>query len=79
MSQTASPTISLTREQAQDLSTVISAMVGALQDKAARTPDGSLDASWAYWHEISKKISSSFGFEGWCSPNELTENLMAAN
>lgn len=79
MSQTANPTITLTREQAQDLSTVISTMVGALHYKASQTPDGSLDASFDYWREISKQISSSFGFEGWCSPNELTENLMAAN
>lgn len=69
-------TISLTRKQAEDLSTVISSMVGALQYKATQTPNGSLDDSWAHWHKISKEISSSFGFEGWCSPNALTENLM---
>ena len=68
--------ISLTREQAEDLSTVISSMVGALQYKAIQTPDGSLDASLAYWHEIAKEISSSFGFQAYLSPNGATDDLI---
>jgi hypothetical protein len=79
MSQTKNPTITLSREQAQDLSTVIATMVGALQYKATQTPDGSLDASFNYWSEISQRISSSFGFAGWRVPSVLTKNLMVAN
>lgn len=70
-------TIELSREQAQELSTVITHLTGCLQYRAGLNKSGILDDDWAFWNEISKAISTSFGYEAFMDPtSDLAQSLL---
>lgn len=70
-------TITLTRNQAKELTTVISHLVGCLQDRATKAHSGLLDEDWAFWHCIEKACATSLGFDAYCDPtSDLAQSIL---
>ena len=69
--------IRLTREEAKALATLLSDLNGRLQYKAGkRKRTSSLDTSWAFWHEIDKKVAKSFGYAAWSVPSQEVQDIL---
>ena len=70
-------TVELTSDQARELCTVITSLTGNLQHRAAMDKSGILDDDWRFWNEITKAISTSFGYEAYMDPtSDLAQSLL---
>lgn len=69
-------TVTLSRDEAEKLSSLLSQLTGKLQYRAVKDNSGSLDNHWQFWRNIEKKVANSIGFEGFAYPSpEVTEVL----
>lgn len=68
--------IELTVDEAKQLSSLLTMLTAHLSYRASKTPDGSLDEAWQFWHDISKKVSFSFGYQSWMEPTQMITNVL---
>jgi hypothetical protein len=70
--------VTLTREQAKELATLLTIKTGELQYRAVQTPDGSLDDSWAFWNDLTKNVAFSMGYEAYSNPEtDYVQDLLS--
>jgi hypothetical protein len=62
--------VHFTKEEVEDVSSVLTYLTGKLQMKAVETRTGELDGSFEYWNNITKKVAGSFGYQAWAKMNE---------
>ena len=72
--------IMLTREEAEELSSLVVRKVGMITyqgsvlefngKKVTSERQAELDRAWTFWNTIGKKISASFGFQNWMTPSK---------
>lgn len=72
-------TIVLTEEEAKELSSLLTRKCGMIQYQGTQENFNgrelseerreALNASWHFWHGMSQKVSSAFGFEAWMEPS----------
>lgn len=71
-------TITLSREEAEAVSTVLNTLNGRLHYKAIKKLDGSLDRYCHFWNNITKKLATSMNMD-WMVATEYTKALENAD
>ena len=70
-------TLELTKEQAKELSTVVTFLTGCLQLRAIQKSSQILDDDWRFWNKVSSALSESIGYSSYCDPtSDLAESLL---
>lgn len=68
--------IQLTKEQVEELSTLLGTLTGRLQYRAMKTLDGSLDDSFSFWNAIEKQVAGSIGMQAYLVPSQLVTDIL---
>lgn len=67
--------LELEREEAENLSTVLTYLTAGLQDRAVSNPTEHRDEAWAYWNGLRNKLTAAMRTH-WHVPNPLTAELL---
>ena len=59
-------TILFTRQEIEELSTLVTVKTGELQYRAIEDP--TLDEAWKFWNDISRLLAGSMGFQSYMNP-----------